>query len=437
MNRVLVIGASGKTGRYVVSGLVSRRAVVRAASRKREQLGIEGVESARFDWDDESTWNLALDGISSVYLVKPQSAQVVEIVSRFLDAMKAAGARRVVLLSECAAQTRPDDVTERRVERVVEATDLEWTILRPSWYMEDLVDDEFFGPMVRNDRIIVMTTGGSSTAWIDCRDIGEVAAQVLVNGGSAGRSYDLTGPEALSLVQLAERISAAAGERINAIEESASEAEARMRASGFDEEFIAYITRIGESIIAGNTATVTSEVERLTGRQPRKISAFLSEHAARLQRDGKEGAEADAEQALQGAHENEALFRRLISAWARTDLDALADCFADDLTYTDMPFADAPVHGKAAFREHVKAFNALFRDGTVDVEFMSVVANSTNVIGELLCRAQYVGPGAPEGGVPVTWYVTLADTVVGRKVVNERVYFDPTVFETAVRHATT
>lgn len=437
MNRILVIGASGKTGRHVVAGLVSRGGTVRAASRKPEQLDIVGADRARFDWDDESTWGPALEGVDGVYLVKPQSADVVEIVARFLDSMKAARAGRLVFLSECATQTRSDDITERHVERVVEASGLEWTILRPSWYMEDIVDDEFFGPMVRNGRIIVMTTGGSATAWIDARDIAEVAAEVLVNGGAAGQALDLTGPEALSLDQLAERISAAAGDHVKAIEESVLEAEARMRADGFDEGFVAYITRIGESIIAGYTATVTGEVERVTGRPPRNIDSFLAEHAARLRPVVEKGTAMDAEQALQCARDNEVLFRRLISAWARTDLDALTDCFADDLVYTDMPFPDAPVRGKVAFREHVKGFNALFAAGQVDVEFVAVVANSTNVVGELRCRARYVGPGAPDGGVPVTWYVTLADTVVDGKVVNERVYFDPTAFDTAVKQATT
>lgn len=437
MKRILVIGASGKTGRHVVSGLVSRGTTVRAASRRPEQLGIGGADPTRFDWDDESSWGPALEGVDGVYLVKPQSPDVVEVVAKFLDSMKAAGAGQVVLLSECAAQTRSGDITERHVELVVEASDLEWTILRPSWYMEDIVDDEFFGPMIRNDRIIVMTTGGSAIAWIDARDIAEVAVEVLINGGSAGQSLDLTGPEALKLDQLAERISAAAGESVRAIEESVAEAEARMRSDGWDEDLIAYITRIGESIIAGDTASVTGEVERVTGRPPRSIDAFLTEHAARLRSVREEGTKMDAEQALKRARDNEALFRRLISAWARTDLDTLIDCFADDMVYTDMPFHDAPVRGKAAFREHVERFNAMFADGQVDVKFVTVVANCTNIVGELRCRANVVGPGTPKGGVPVTWYATLVETVVDGKVVNERVYFDPAAFDMAVKQTTT
>ena len=140
----------------------------------------------------------------------------------------------------------------------------------------------------------------------------------------------------------------------------------------------------------------------------------------------------DAEHERQCARDNEALFRRLIAAWARNDLDGLLSCFADDLVYTDMPFPDEPVRGKTAFREHMERYNALFLHGQVEVEFVTVVATSTNVVGELLCRARYVGPGAPEEGVPVEWYATLLDTVVDGRVQLEHAYFDPTAFDKAV-----
>ncbi|WP_158691373.1 NAD(P)H-binding protein [Amycolatopsis nivea] len=433
----MVIGASGKTGRHVVAGLVSRGATVRAASRTPEQLDAPGADPTRFDWHDESTWGPALETVDGVYLVKPESSDVVEVVGRFLGAMKAVGAARLVFLSESATQTRSDDITERHVERVVEASGLQWTILRPSWYMDDIVDAEFFGSMVRDDRIIVMTTGGSATAWIDARDIADVAAEILVNGGEVGRALDLTGPEALTLDQLAERITAAAGDPVKGVEESVLEAKSRMRAEGLDEGFVAYMTRIVESIVAGDTATVTGEVERVTGRPPRNIDAFLAEHAAQLRPVREVKSELDAEYANQLARENEALFRRQISAWARNDLDDLIDCYTDDMVYTDMPFADQQVRGKAAFREYMAGYNALFAGSQVEVEIVTLVASSANVVGELLCRARYVGTGAPEGGVPVEWYATLVDTIVGRKIVSEHAYFDPTAFDKAVEQTAT
>ncbi|WP_281289212.1 NAD(P)H-binding protein [Leekyejoonella antrihumi] len=435
MSQILVIGASGKTGRHVVTGLITRGATVRAASRTPEKLDLEEVYRVRFDWHDESTWGPAIEGIEGVYLVKPESADVVEVVGRFLEEVKTAGVVRVVLLSEGATQTRPDHIAERHVERVVEASDLEWTILRPSWYMDDLVDEDFFGTMIRNDRVIVMTTGGSATAWIDARDIAEVAAEILVNGGAARQALNLTGPEALTLDQLAKRITATAGP-VEGVEESVAEAQKRMRADGLDEGFVTYITRISESIVEGNTAIVTGEVARVTARPPRNIDTFLAEHESQLRPSGKVRSETHAEQALRCARNNEALFRRQISAWAGNKIDDLVDCYASSIVYRDMPFPDEPISGKAAFREHMKGYNALFADGQVEVELVTLTASGTNVVGELRCHARYVGPGAPEEGAPVSWYATLIDTVVDGEIVSEHAYFDPATFDRAVQQVT-
>ena len=144
----------------------------------------------------------------------------------------------------------------------------------------------------------------------------------------------------------------------------------------------------------------------------------------------------DAMQAEQCARDNEDLFRRLVSAWARHDLDDLIDCFADDLVYVDMPSPDQPVRGKAAFREYSERYGTLFADRQVEVEILTLVAWGTKVVGELLCRARYVGPGAADGGVAVEWHAALVDTVVAGKVVSEHAYFDPTAFDRAVAQAT-
>ncbi len=434
MSQILVIGARGKTGRHVASGLVSRGASVKAASRNPEEVSGEYGVPTKFDWLDSSTWRSALAGIDAVYLVKPESEDVVEIVTEFLHAMEDADVRRLVLLSECATHTRSEEVTERRVELAVEATNLEWTILRPSWFMQDMIDEDFFGPMIRDGGVIVMTTGGSAIGWIDARDIAEVAVELLIGGGSIGQALDLTGPEALTLNELADRITAAAGTPVLGVEETVAEAESRMRRDGFDEDTIAYLTRIVESIIEGHTANVTGDVERITGHPPRHFDSFLVDHARDLRRTGELDADSTRPDA---AADNEALFRRLVAAWASSDFDTLLDCFADDMVYTDMPFPDAPVLGKTAFKRHVTDYNALFARGQVDTELVTVVATDTHVVGELSCRARYVGPGAPEEGVPVHWYATLVDTIDDGKVVSEHVYFDPTAFDKAVQRVST
>lgn len=138
---------------------------------------------------------------------------------------------------------------------------------------------------------------------------------------------------------------------------------------------------------------------------------------------------------IQLSRENEDLLRRQVDAWARNDLDELLTLYNDEMEYIDIPFSDHPVRGKAKFREYLKDYNTQFVSGTVRVEFVNIIASSTAVVGELWCTARYVGEGAPEGGVEISWAVVLIDTIVNGKVSTEHAHFDSQAFAKAIEQA--
>lgn len=284
MGSILVTKATGTTGRYVVDGVVKRGAAVKAASRNPSAAAQEGIVPVLFDWDDRSTWSAALQGVDAVYLVKPESEEVIAVVRDFLQLAEDSGVAKVVLLSEIAAETRAEAADERRVERDIEQSNLDYAILRPNWFMQDLVDGRFFGDLIRQDGIIVMTTGGAAMSWIDARDIAAVAVEFLLGANCGKQALTLTGPEALTLAQLTDRVAAIAGATVQPMEETTEAAEERLRSSGAPDSFIEYFSNIGRSIKNGDTAVVTDAVARITGRPPRDLDAFLAEHAASLQR---------------------------------------------------------------------------------------------------------------------------------------------------------
>lgn len=430
----LVIGARGKTGQHVVTSLASRDVVVRAGSRRPDEPDSRAgrIQPVRFDWEDPATWAPALRGVTGVYLVKPESSSVVDDVAAFLVAMSQAGVRRLVLLSEVAAETREEHTPERAVERLVEASDLDWTILRPNWFMQDIVDPHFFRDMIVQDSVLVLTTGGAGTAWIDARDIGEVAAHLLVSATRLREAVPLTGPEALTLDQLVDLINRVAGLAVSPVEEPPAAVAARLSEAGATAEIVDFFGRISQSIIDGDTAAVTTAVESILGRPARSFEAFLADYADHLTSvvavettRSPSGYEA-------ASRANEQLFRRQIDAWARNDFDALLECFADDMVYIDMPFETAPVRGKPAFLAHIRAYNAQFDMSDFEVEILALVANPTGVVGELRTTARYVGQDAPRDGARISWTATLVDTVVDGRVTTEHVYFDPSSFSTAL-----
>ena len=426
LKTILVLGATGKTGRHLVPALLDRGLGVRAATRNPAAYnGAQGAIPVLFDWSDKGSWAAALDGADGVYLIKPEGGGVAVLVSEFLALMTQTGASRLVLHSEVAAEFRSDDDEERRVEVVVEQSDLDWTIIRPNWFVQDLADEHFFAGMIRDQGILVMTTGGSAVSWIDTRDIAATAVELLLDSSLCRReAVTLTGPEALTLDGLAERLRASTGRQTVPIEETLSQAEERMRRDNLPEEYVAYLTRLNISITNGHTSKLTDTVERLTGRRPRPVDDFLAECSLRQIQDEETSSDI--------IRSNEALFRKQIEAWAGDDIDKLLACYNDDMVYVDMPFLDQPVHGIDAFRTHMIDYNGQFDRSDFKAEILTLVANETHVVGELLSTARYIGPGAPAGGVLVSWHATLFDTIVDGKISSEKAYFDPSTFEKAI-----
>jgi uncharacterized protein YbjT (DUF2867 family) len=273
MSGILVTKATGTTGRHVVTGLAKRAVTVKAGSRNPSFAAQENIVPLAFDWENRSTWAPALDGTDAIYLVKD-----------FTRLAETSGATKIVLLSEIAAETRADDAHERQVERVIEQSNLDYAILRPNWFMQDFIDDRFFGNLIREDGVIVMTTAGAATSWIDARDIADVAVELLLGEACGRQALTLTGPDALTLDQLADRVSAVAGAVVRPVEETTEAAEARLRSAGAPEQFIEYFSDIGRSIIKGDTALVTDVVASITGHPPRSLDEFLAEHASLLRR---------------------------------------------------------------------------------------------------------------------------------------------------------
>ncbi|WP_053731801.1 oxidoreductase [Nocardia sp. NRRL S-836] len=252
---VLVIGGTGTTG-----------------SRVAHRLGAEARIASRrtgFDWYRPETYAPVLDGTRAVYLIPP----VGEIdpaphVERFLDV---SGDRRVVLLSSSAVQ---DDPNARLVRQLPE-----WTVLRPSWFMQNFVDDTH--PVATGVRAgeIVTATGDGRVAFVDADDIAAVAVAALT-GDPHNTEHVITGPEALSYADAAAIITGHTGVPVRHRAVSAAEMAERF-AGVVPAEFAVMLAALDEAIAGGAEDRVTSTVEDVTGRSPRSFGAFVAAHRDR------------------------------------------------------------------------------------------------------------------------------------------------------------
>lgn len=262
---MLVTQARGKTGAPLTALLVDRADVeVLGGTSAPARLDLPGVTPALFAWDRPETWAPALQGVDAIYLVRPDWEDAPELIAAFLE--QAEPSARIVFLSEQDADYTGPDGWSPRNERAVREGGRPWTILRPSWFMQSFTDDRLFGGPVLVDGELPFPAGEARVAWIDARDIAAVAAVALLDDGHDGQTYEITGPESLSLPETAESLSVALDRPV--VHRDLAIEDAVAGSTGFARE----LDRVTfERVAAGRFAPVADTVERLTGRVPRRL----------------------------------------------------------------------------------------------------------------------------------------------------------------------
>lgn len=278
--KVLVLGGTGKTGRRLVRSLADAGVPVRAASR-RPGASEGGVEEIEFDWVRPETYGAALDGVESLYLVPPGSVvDPSEQVAAFVEEAVRAGVRRIVDLSALGVDAS-EEIGLRKVERVVMGSGLEWTVLRPNWFMQNFSESFLLPSTVEDGQVVVAPAGDGAVSFIDARDIAAVAAAALTEDGRhAGAEYVLTGGRALTFAEAASTIGKTTGGEVRYVEVEPEQMREGVVGAGVPGEYADMLLGLFEGIRAGWNEPVTGAVERVLGRPPIDFADFARENAA-------------------------------------------------------------------------------------------------------------------------------------------------------------
>ncbi len=272
MTRVLITGVRGKTGAPLAQRLAARDDVdVLGGSSDPSTVAVDGVRPIAFSWDDPSDWPAATDGVDAVFVVRPDRPDARELIADLLDGTPTH--THVVLLSEQDADSFAPDSWALRVERAVRESARSWTLLRPSWFMQVFTDGRYYRESILGGEL-PFSSAGAQVAWIDTRDIAAVAERALLEEGHAGRIYELSGPEAVTLARTAQLLSGALGRPVAHVEMTIEQAVAGL--DGFERHLFAITF---ERLHAGVYAEVTDTVERVTGRPARTLRTFLADSA--------------------------------------------------------------------------------------------------------------------------------------------------------------
>ena len=272
---IAVTGSTGAVGGRVARDLAARgipqRLLVRDASRA-PVLERAEVHVARYS--DADAARAALQGVETLFMVSAsETADRVEHHRTFVEAAAAAGVRSIVYTSFLAAA--PDAVftlgrDHAATEEIIRASGMDWTFLRDNFYMDMM---ELFAG---DDGVIRGPAGEGRCSLVSRSDVAATAVSVLLAPAAhAETAYDLTGPEALTMAEVAQKISAVRGHPVRFLDETIDEAYASRAAFGAPRWQVDAWVSTYTAIESGDLAGVSGDVERVTGRPAQSFEEFL------------------------------------------------------------------------------------------------------------------------------------------------------------------
>lgn len=274
---ILVVGATGATGRATGAALAKQGIHYRALSRDPSRVEGGFAVPVAGDLDDPDRIRDVLTGVRAAYLVTPSTAGAERQQTRFVELAADSGVRHIVLLSQLGA--RADSPVRflryhAAVEQFARDTGIGLTSLRPNLFMQGLLA---LADPIRRFGALGAPIGDAQVSLVDVRDIGEVAALALASAKPLG-VQTLTGPEALTHAQLADELSTATGRDIR-FDDVAPERFAEMltgvippwQVDGLIEDYAHYAR--------GEAAEISSAVPKLLDRPARNFREFAAHHS--------------------------------------------------------------------------------------------------------------------------------------------------------------
>jgi uncharacterized protein YbjT (DUF2867 family) len=281
---ILVTGATGLNGQALLRLLSARgvavRALVRHPAKAEAIAALPHVEIVQGDMARPETLAPALRDVDRAMLISSSDPDMLAIQSNFIEAAKQAGVRHVVKLSGIMPELNSAFRFARmhgEIEQRLEASGMAFTHLRAGEFMPAYFRQ---APNIAAKGAMFLPMEDARIASIDVGDIAEIAARVLTGSGHEGKTYPLTGPQALTMTQVAGKLSAATGKPIRYVDVPPEAARQAQLAAGMPPYLADALFELFAERRNGKEATVWPDAAALLGRPPTSFDEFAKQNAA-------------------------------------------------------------------------------------------------------------------------------------------------------------
>ena len=284
---ILITGATGTNGIEIVK-LLSRkgvpcRALVRTSEKSGILSGLPGIEIAYGDFGQPESLAPALNGIHKALLISSADPRLPELQGNFIQAAKRAGVPYVVKFSGAWSMGGADLRGWRfarwhaEAEKQLEDSGLAFTHLQPNQFMQVYLR---FQPTIAAQGKFFAACKDSKVSPVDVRDIASVAVAVLTGSGHEGKSYVITGPEALTYYEVAEKLSTAIGKKVTYVDVPLEQAKKAMVDSGAPDWFVDGQMEQYQVRLKGYQAAVTSVIAEVAKKQSISFDQFARDYSS-------------------------------------------------------------------------------------------------------------------------------------------------------------
>jgi len=285
---ILITGATGAVGMALANEFSTLDAQVRLGTRSPDKLNNKlsnNSHAVYLDLDCDKSIMTALKGVDKVFFITPsllksnKNWDEAAMAKRFIDLASASGVKHIVRLSAMNAHLFKES-THYKIEGQIKASGMNWTILRPSFFMQ--IFDMYYLPSIKNKCVIDYYDADVKEAFIDARDIAAVATKALMEEGHHAKIYTLTSDELLNYKDIAKIFSHTLNEKITYTAQNDNDSLKALVHNQWPKESAKSYVGILQAVQAGVFSELSEDVSTVLGRKPIGFSRYAQDYKARF-----------------------------------------------------------------------------------------------------------------------------------------------------------